>query len=133
MATRCDSGHAHAGGSRLEVDKPHQDSSAPADVTIIDQGRFAFLEFDDKDETDDRPVINGVHVVQALPSSLAGRAEVFSDLDASLQVAPILSSKLLQFSLKLRPGGAGCYEMVAWGCSAQTPNLPSASASRLKS
>ncbi len=87
--------HARAGSSRLEVDKPHQDSSAPADVTIIDQGRFAFVEFDVKNETNDGPVINGVHVVQALPSSLAGRAEVFSALDASLQVSLLCFSKLL--------------------------------------
>ena len=56
------------------------------DVTVIDQGSFAFMEFDVQDAHPDGPVISGVQALQILPSSLACRALHFPAIDAALQV-----------------------------------------------
>ena len=56
------------------------------DITVIDHGRFAFVEFPDMDAAEDRPVVQGVHVVQLLPSGLSGRAGLFPTINQALQV-----------------------------------------------
>ncbi|KAK9842884.1 hypothetical protein WJX74_003872 [Apatococcus lobatus] len=58
------------------------------DVTIIDQGRFFFLEFDGEHVPTDRPVISGVGALQILPSSLACRSLHFPAINSALQVSP---------------------------------------------
>ena len=70
---------------KLAADQ-HGDTAKAMDSTIIDQGRFTFLKFEDLDPGDDNPVIAGIHVLQILPTSLAGRAKIFPPLDLSLQV-----------------------------------------------
>ena len=61
----------------------------PMEITIIDHGRFAFLEFEGLDASPDRPAIAGIHVLQVVPTSLASRATFFPALDPTMQVQPI--------------------------------------------
>lgn len=62
-----------------------QNSSAPVNVTIIDQGSFAFFEYDALDAPPDGPVISGVQALQILPSSLACRCLHFPEIGHTLQ------------------------------------------------
>ena len=64
----------------------HATADAPMDVTVIDQGSFAFMEFNVQDAHPDGPVISGVQALQILPSSLACRALHLPTIDATLQV-----------------------------------------------
>ena len=66
-----------------------QPGAGQMDLTIIDQGRFAFLEFEEQHTNpSDRPVIAGIHALQILPTSLAGRSLHFPPMNAALQVRP---------------------------------------------
>lgn len=66
----------------------HATADAPGDMTVIDQGSFAFMEFADvqDDAPPDGPVISGVQALQILPSTLACRALHFPAIDATQQV-----------------------------------------------
>ena len=86
--------HLFAGADNLQ-DKQQtellQSLEAAVNVKVIDQGSFAFLEYDDVDAQSDCSVISGVHALQILPSSLALRCLYFPAIDSTLQAGPIQS------------------------------------------
>ncbi len=71
-----------------------EEKASAMGITILDQGRFAFLEFEDPDTASDGPAVSGIHVLQILPTSLACQATYFPVLNPSLQVKPSLECAL---------------------------------------
>ena len=91
VITVCDESYAvHAGAEDVQerlLQELHSTTDTAMDVTVIDQGSFAFMEFEDgQDAPQDGPVISGVQALQILPSTLACRAVHFPAIDATQQV-----------------------------------------------
>ena len=98
-------------------------TDAPMDVTVIDQGSFAFMEFDDmQDAPPDGPVISGIQAVQILPSNLACRALHFPAIDATQQVGLSECNFTCQEQLEAQVA-AGFWHGCSWGgCIAGPPD-----------
>ena len=75
------------------------------EITIIDQGSFAFLEFEGLDASPDQPAAAGIHVLQILPTSLVSRATHFLPL-----TQPCRYRQLLACPLRLRITASDCMD-----------------------